>query len=92
MDTTENSELTVNMANVGLPLSDDIPFNGDTNAYFQKKLLLEWNCFAATYKHGGKWWTRCSAQIWNDVSLSSCFPFSSVIQMLVHAGLTFPRY
>lgn len=76
MDLTENAELTVNMVNVGLPLSDDVPFNGDTNVYFQKKLLLELNCFAATYKHGGKWWTRCSAQIWNEVSLSSCFPFS----------------
>lgn len=77
MDTTETSEFTVNMVNVALPLSDDIPFNGETNVFFQEKLLLEWNCFAATYKHGGKWWTRCSAQIWNEVgfsvSLSSFF-------------------
>lgn len=75
MDTTETSELTLSMVNVALPLSDDIPFNNETNVYFQKKLLLEWNCFAAHYKHDGKWWTRCSAQIWNEVGVPSCFYF-----------------
>lgn len=93
MDTTETSELTVNMVNVALPLSDDIPFNNETNVYFQKKLLLEWNCFAAHYKHDGKWWTRCSAQIWNEVGLPVLFlSLLVVVRMLVQVDSTFSLY
>ena len=37
--------------------------------FFKEKLLLEWNAFAPPFYHQSGWWVRCSAQVWNDVSL-----------------------
>ena len=37
---------------------------------FRKKLLLEWNAYGAHYFHAGAWWTRCSAQVFNEVRRS----------------------
>ena len=41
------------------------------DGFFKKKLLLEWKTFAPTFYHRNAWWVRCSAQVWNDVSV--CF-------------------
>ncbi|KAG2340189.1 PLP-dependent transferase [Suillus weaverae] len=30
--------------------------------------MVNWNVYAAHYYHNKKWWTRCSAQIWNEIS------------------------
>ena len=39
------------------------------DGFFKKKLLLEWNAFATPFYHSNGWWARCSAQVWNDVSV-----------------------
>jgi hercynylcysteine S-oxide lyase len=49
---------------VKLPFPDELLSLGNINA----KLLDEYNAFAGVFRHNGKWWTRCSAQIWNEVS------------------------
>ncbi|KAH9902931.1 PLP-dependent transferase [Cubamyces lactineus] len=36
--------------------------------YLREKLLLEWKTYAAHYFHAGRWWCRCSAQVFNEVS------------------------
>ena len=33
-----------------------------------KCFTSEWNTYPGHYLHAGGWWTRCSAQVWNDVS------------------------
>ena len=42
---------------------------GAIDRFFKKKLLLEWNTFAPAFYHHSGWWVRCSAQVWNDVSV-----------------------
>ncbi|EIN04913.1 PLP-dependent transferase [Punctularia strigosozonata HHB-11173 SS5] len=64
MDQTPDSELTLSMVNVRLPFPDELLSLGDMNA----KLLDEYNTFAGVFRHDGKWWTRCSAQVWNEIS------------------------
>ncbi|TFK49642.1 PLP-dependent transferase [Heliocybe sulcata] len=63
----EKGELTANMVNVGLPL-DGVPATLEVDGFLKAQLLLEWNCYAAHYVHGGKWWARCSAQVWSEMS------------------------
>ena len=36
--------------------------------YLREKLLKEWKTYAAHYFHAGRWWCRCSAQVFNEVS------------------------
>lgn len=36
--------------------------------FLEHQLLLEWKAYAALYFHGGGWWCRCSAQVFNEVS------------------------
>ncbi|KAJ8588457.1 PLP-dependent transferase [Rhizopogon salebrosus TDB-379] len=61
-------DLTLNMVNVELPIPGDIKYSDEINALLQNTLLLEWNAYGAHYYHNGKWWTRCSAQVWNEIS------------------------
>ncbi|KAJ7045044.1 PLP-dependent transferase [Mycena alexandri] len=60
-------EMTLNMVNVHLPL----PRNLEPKAAMEKlkqKLILERNMFAYIYfSEETGWWTRCSAQVWNEV-------------------------
>lgn len=57
--------------NVELPLK----FRNDKNEIaeihekFLTKLLLERNAYSPPFDHNGAWWTRFSAQIWNEVCL-----------------------
>lgn len=37
--------------------------------FLRKKLLLDRNAFAPAFYHNNSWWVRCSAQVWNDVSV-----------------------
>jgi hypothetical protein len=37
------------------------------DASLKKRLLVEFNTYAAHYFHNGKWWARASAQVWNEV-------------------------
>ncbi|TFK33142.1 PLP-dependent transferase [Crucibulum laeve] len=70
LDETNNSELTLNMVNVELPLPttpSEID-QGKINEFLEHKLLYDWNVYAVHLYHGDCWWIRCSAQIWNEVS------------------------
>ncbi|KAH9930085.1 PLP-dependent transferase [Fomitopsis serialis] len=72
----ETGEFTLNMTNVQLPL----PTESANSEFYTpqarenilrdvtKKLLLDWNVSAGFFVHAGAWWTRCSAQVWNDIS------------------------
>ncbi|KAI7905985.1 pyridoxal phosphate-dependent transferase [Cokeromyces recurvatus] len=68
----ENSEnnLTVAMVNVKIPLRSNLIHISDIEVInlFIDKLLLEHNCMAPVYKHNNIWYTRLSAQIYNDIS------------------------
>ncbi|KAF8478308.1 PLP-dependent transferase [Gautieria morchelliformis] len=65
-------ELTANMTNVVLPLPIPPSFPAhklaEMRTVMETKLLDEWDCFAAVFVHDGHWWTRCSAQVWNQLS------------------------
>ncbi|KZT73541.1 PLP-dependent transferase [Daedalea quercina L-15889] len=71
----ESGEFTLSMTNVQLPL----PTESSSGVVYTPELrdniiwtftvkLLDWNVFAAFYLHAGAWWTRCSAQVWLDIS------------------------
>lgn len=64
-------ELTLNMTNIRLPLLIPEGFPTETLAIMrtemEDKLLHDWDCFAAVFVHDRKWWTRCSAQVFNDL-------------------------
>ena len=47
----------------------------EVNDFLELSLLKEYNVFAVTFYHGGAWLVRCSAQIFNDVSV---FPLSFI--------------
>ncbi|KIJ57818.1 hypothetical protein HYDPIDRAFT_34765 [Hydnomerulius pinastri MD-312] len=61
-------DLTLSMVNVELPIPGDIEYSDEVNLLLQHTMLLEWNAYAAHYRHNGKWWTRCSVQVWNEIS------------------------
>lgn len=63
-----DGDLTLNMVNVELPIPGDIKYSDEVNSLLLNTLLVEWNTYAAHYYHNGKWWTRCSAQVWNEIS------------------------
>ncbi|PSR75560.1 hypothetical protein PHLCEN_2v9040 [Hermanssonia centrifuga] len=75
MDKT--GELTLNMTNVMLPL----PFETSESKQlyppeivskiaetFQNQFFNKWNTHPGIYFHGGGWWTRCSVQVWLEIS------------------------
>ncbi|KAG2131801.1 pyridoxal phosphate-dependent transferase [Suillus clintonianus] len=66
MDPT--GDLTLNMVNVELPIPGDIKYSNEINNLLKNTLLIEWNAYAVHYHHNGKWWTRCSVQVWNEIS------------------------
>lgn len=43
---------------------------------FRRKLLIKRKIYPAFFYHNGKWWIRCSAQIWSQVSQLSTFAYS----------------
>ena len=63
------------MVNVQLPLPgiDVFPMNKEVYDKMQNKLLKERKIYSAYFVHNGKWWTRCSAQVYNDVSSNFSF-------------------
>ncbi|KAF9007733.1 PLP-dependent transferase [Hymenopellis radicata] len=70
MDETPDSELTLNMSNVKLPLPTNVPNEKKTevNDFLEISLLREYNVFAVTFYHNSAWWVRCSSQVFNDLS------------------------
>jgi selenocysteine lyase/cysteine desulfurase len=65
----ENSagSLTVAMVNVELPLKNPTLSQDGVIQAFIDKLIFEHQCMAPVYSHNGKWYTRLSAQVYNDL-------------------------
>lgn len=65
----ENSagSLTVAMVNVELPLKNPTLSQDGVIQAFIDKLIFEHQCMAPVYPHNGKWYTRLSAQVYNDL-------------------------
>jgi len=61
-----DGDLTLNMVNVALPLSSFIPITGKSKTSIRDKLLKS-KVYSAHFHHNGRWWTRCSAQVWNEL-------------------------
>ncbi|KAF9483081.1 lolT-1 [Pholiota conissans] len=62
-----NGDLTLNMVNVELPLPKDLPATVATISGLHRRLFAK-KAFSAPFFHNGAWWTRCSAQVWNEIS------------------------
>ncbi|KAF8999305.1 pyridoxal phosphate-dependent transferase [Cyathus striatus] len=60
-------EFTLNMVNVELPFPGTIPFSKNLNIAFLKAMIEGHNAFSAVFRHNGKWWTRASVQVWNEM-------------------------
>ena len=54
-----------------LPIQFNTIKNAEIHEKLIKKMLLERNAYSPAFDHNGAWWTRCSAQVWNEV----CFFF-----------------
>ncbi|KII90839.1 hypothetical protein PLICRDRAFT_106338 [Plicaturopsis crispa FD-325 SS-3] len=63
-----SEELILNIVNVELPIPGSLMWTPAISAFLRQRLLLEWKIFAPPIYHNGRWWTRCSAQIWNEIS------------------------
>ncbi|EIW69330.1 hypothetical protein TREMEDRAFT_43923 [Tremella mesenterica DSM 1558] len=61
--------LTAAMVNVALPyIPSPMSLKEQyTQLRYIEDTLFSSNCFAPCYVHGGKWWTRFSAQVWNEL-------------------------
>ncbi|KAG6877701.1 hypothetical protein C0993_004911, partial [Termitomyces sp. T159_Od127] len=72
MDMPETSgELIGTMVNVLLPLSKTIRPSPSVTRAVDHKLFHEQRAYAVTYYHNNHWWVRISAQVYNQVCLSS---------------------
>jgi hypothetical protein len=49
--------------------------NAEIREKLMKKIISEQNAYSAPFYHNGTWWTRCSAQVWNEV----CFTFFTLL-------------
>lgn len=68
MDESPNSEQTLNMVNVELPLQGIPDYKIDyVQDILRDRLLLEFKVYAAHFYHNGRFWTRLSAQVYNEV-------------------------
>ncbi|ORZ09240.1 PLP-dependent transferase [Absidia repens] len=64
----EEKTLTVAMVNVRLPLVPNQRYSeNDIVQAFIDKLLYQHNCMAPAYFHNKTWYTRLSAQVYNDL-------------------------
>ncbi|KAF8194638.1 pyridoxal phosphate-dependent transferase [Pholiota molesta] len=62
-----DGQFTLNMVNVALPLPGELPENAATMDSLRRGILAK-KAFSAPFRHYGVWWTRCSAQVFNDIS------------------------
>ncbi|KAK7456459.1 hypothetical protein VKT23_010708 [Stygiomarasmius scandens] len=74
LDTEEmdpKGEYEYNMVNIALPIQCPLDAGVDLlrqiDALYRKKMIMERNMFSPAYWHNGKWWTRCSGQVWTEV-------------------------
>ncbi|KZT73540.1 PLP-dependent transferase [Daedalea quercina L-15889] len=69
-------EMIRNMTTVRLPLpaeelSEQVytpDLRTKISAIFTERLLEEWNAYAVCFFYRGKWWCRCSAQVYNELA------------------------
>lgn len=63
----QDEDQIANMVDVRLPINDpDDPKM--SSSFWTNTLLTRFpQVFVPAYKHGGKWWIRVSAQIYNDI-------------------------
>ncbi|KZT66302.1 PLP-dependent transferase [Daedalea quercina L-15889] len=59
---------TANMVNVAIPLPGSIMPSPQVTLMFQDLLLNHHNVYATQFYHNGKWWTRASAQVYNEIT------------------------
>ncbi|KAF8194637.1 pyridoxal phosphate-dependent transferase, partial [Pholiota molesta] len=62
-----DGQFTLNMVNVALPLPGELPDTAATITSMHRSLLAR-KTYSAPFHHNGVWWTRCSAQVWLDIS------------------------
>ncbi|TFL02284.1 PLP-dependent transferase [Pterulicium gracile] len=86
LDKTENLEFTTMMCEVGLPISSSVPGTSEVDVAFKRKMLVERKAFISNYYHNGKFWARCSAQIYNDVGPYLPLPPPSILASLPLPG------
>jgi len=67
--------------NVELPLPPSLEHTIEVDTLIKDKLLLEHKASSAYFHHNNAWWTRCSAQIWNEVN-NIPFPFNSIALLI----------
>ncbi|KAI8092948.1 pyridoxal phosphate-dependent transferase [Halteromyces radiatus] len=64
----DDQTLTVAMANVELPIKEDINLSDtEISSTIVKKLIYEHNTMATPYKNNGKWWIRLCAQVYLEL-------------------------
>jgi len=65
-----SGESTLNMVNIALPIPADAQIMpGSAGArYIERRLLVDEKAYSAWFFHNGRFWTRCSAQVFNDMS------------------------
>ncbi|KAH6912178.1 pyridoxal phosphate-dependent transferase [Coprinopsis sp. MPI-PUGE-AT-0042] len=63
-----DGDQTATMVNVELPIPGDITYPPNVGEIINKRMLQDYKAFSAWYFHNGKWWTRCSAHVFNDIS------------------------
>lgn len=70
MDQTPGNALTLNMANVRLPLpkTPKRVAREVIEQFFKRELLAGWKVFGLAFYHNETWWARGCAQVWNEVS------------------------
>ncbi|KAI0322578.1 PLP-dependent transferase [Amylostereum chailletii] len=68
LDDSFTGEMTLNMVNVALPLSPEVPDTPMNRTVLHYKLLVEGKVSAPCFTHNGRWWARASSQIWNELS------------------------
>ncbi|KAH9934339.1 pyridoxal phosphate-dependent transferase [Fomitopsis serialis] len=66
-DDEEAEAFTANMVNVAIPLPGSLRPSEQITLMFQDKLLNKHNVYAMQFYHNGQWWTRVSAQIYNEL-------------------------
>ena len=64
----DDKSLTAAMVNIRIPLIKPNISDAAVVQAFIDKLLYEHNCMAPVYKHNSLWYTRFSAQVYNDIS------------------------
>ncbi|KAH9841154.1 pyridoxal phosphate-dependent transferase [Rhodofomes roseus] len=57
----------LNMANVELPIPSTVHMSLELMHTFQDKLINEHNTYSTQFYHNNKWWTRPSANVFNEI-------------------------